>query len=167
MLNWIYANEEYTEMYHQYFAEFLETVDITGIIDAAYELIAPYVEKDPTAFYTFEDFEKGVEALRQFCELRTESIQKQLENGETTQNMHYVDGSALNLSDMGSMNNGGGGDRGGNGFGGFGGGRGGRSFGRGGEANASDTDSTEGTSVPQPDQAQNTEQTGGVNFPGG
>lgn len=164
MLNWIYANEEYTEMYHQYFAEFLETVDITGIIDAAYELIAPYVEKDPTAFYTFEDFEKGVEALRQFCELRTESIQKQLENGETTQNMHYVDGSALNLSDMGSMNNGGGGDRGGNGFGG---GRGGRSFGRGGEANASDTDSTEGTSVPQPDQAQNTEQTGGVNFPGG
>ncbi|MBQ6480129.1 MAG: CotH kinase family protein, partial [Anaerolineaceae bacterium] len=70
MLNWIFEDEEYTELYHQYFSEFLESVDITGILDAAYELIAPYVEKDPTAFYTYEDFEKGADTLRKFCELR-------------------------------------------------------------------------------------------------
>ena len=107
MVNWIFENEDYTEMYHQYFAEFLDSVDIVGIIDAAYELIAPYVEKDPTSFYTYDEFEKGTDTLRQFCTLRTESIRLQLENGETSEDMNYVDASSLTLSDMGSMNNGG------------------------------------------------------------
>ncbi len=106
MLNWIFENEEYTELYHQYFSEFLESVDVIGIIDAAYELIAPYVEKDPTSFYSYDEFEKGVETLRGFCTLRIESIKQQLENGETTERMNYADASSLNLSDMGSMNNG-------------------------------------------------------------
>ena len=66
MVDWIFQNEEYTELYHQYFAEFLDTVDITAIIDEAYALIAPYVEKDPTAFCTYEEFEAGVETLRSF-----------------------------------------------------------------------------------------------------
>lgn len=109
MLNWIFANDEYTELYHQYFAEFLSSVDITGIIGAAYELIAPYVKKDPTAFFTYEEFEKGAATLRTFCELRTESIQKQLETGETVNTMNYADASGITISDMGSMGGGGGG----------------------------------------------------------
>ena len=103
MWNWILSDESYTEMYHQYFAEFLNTVDVQTIIDNAYNLIKPYVEKDPTAFYTYEEFETGVETMRQFCALRSESISMQLTNGETTSNMSYVDASALTLSDMGSM----------------------------------------------------------------
>ena len=103
MWNWILADESYTEKYHQYFAEFLNTVDVQAIIDNAYNLIKPYVEKDPTAFYTYEEFETGVETMRQFCALRSESISMQLANGETTSNMSYVDASALTLSDMGSM----------------------------------------------------------------
>jgi spore coat protein CotH len=114
MWNWIVANEEYTELYHQYFAEFLNRVDIDDIIDNAYNLIKPYVEKDPTAFYSYEEFETGVETIRQFCTLRSESISMQLTNGETTSNMNYVDGSGITLSDMGSMGRGGE-------FGGFGG----------------------------------------------
>ena len=112
MLNWIFENEEYTQMYHEYFAEFINTVDIQGMIDQAYELIKSYVEKDPTAFYTYEEFEKGVETMRQFCALRSESISQQLENGETASNQNYVDASGITLSDMGSMS----------GMGGFGGG---------------------------------------------
>lgn len=108
MWNWIVANEEYTELYHQYFAEFLNTVDIDGIIDNAYDLIKSYVEKDPTAFYSYEEFETGVETLRQFCSMRSESISMQLANGETTSDMDYVDGSGITLSDMGSMGRGGG-----------------------------------------------------------
>lgn len=104
MLNWIFENEEYTELYHQYFAELLNRVDIQGMIDNTYDLIQSYVEKDPTAFYTYEEFELGVETLRQFCSLRSESISMQLENGETTENMGYADASAITLSDMGSMN---------------------------------------------------------------
>lgn len=103
MWNWIAANEEYTEQYHRYYEEFLSTVPIDSIIENAYTLIKPYVEKDPTAFYTIEEFEKGVEALRRFCTLRSESISMQLANGETTENMNYVDASGLTLSDMGSM----------------------------------------------------------------
>lgn len=103
MWNWILSDESYTEMYHQYFAEFLNTVDVQAIIDNAYNLIKSYVEKDPTAFYTYEEFETGVETMRQFCALRSESISMQLTNGETTSNMSYVDASALTLSDMGSM----------------------------------------------------------------
>lgn len=103
MWNWILSDESYTEMYHQYFAEFLNTVDMQAIIDNAYNLIKSYVEKDPTAFYTYEEFETGVETMRQFCALRSESISMQLANGETTTNMSYVDASALTLSDMGSM----------------------------------------------------------------
>ena len=103
MWNWILSDESYTEMYHQYFAEFLNTVDVQAIIDNAYNLIKSYVEKDPTAFYTYEEFETGVNTMRQFCALRSESISMQLANGETTSNMSYVDASALTLSDMGSM----------------------------------------------------------------
>ena len=112
MWNWILSDESYTELYHQYFAEFLSTVDVQTIINNAYSLIKPYVEKDPTAFYTVEEFETGVETMHQFCTLRSESISMQLANGETVNNMNYVDASALNLSDMGSMG----------GKGGFGGG---------------------------------------------
>lgn len=106
MLNWIFENETYTQLYHQYFCEFLETVDIGSIIDDAYHLIKPYVEKDPTAFYSSEEFELGVETLRRFCEKRSESISMQLENEETSRNMNYVDASDITLSDMGSMNGG-------------------------------------------------------------
>ncbi len=113
MWSWILSDEAYTELYHQYFYEFINTVDIGGIIDNAYNIIKSYVEKDPTAFYTYEEFEKGVEALRQFCDLRSKSISTQLESGETTSNMSYVDALGLNLSDMGSMGGGKGGfDRG-------------------------------------------------------
>lgn len=110
MLDWIYENEEYTELYHQYFSEFLDTVDITGMIEDAYQLIRSYVEKDPTAFYSYEEFETGVETLRRFCNLRSESISMQLESGETVNPMDYADASDIILSDMGSM---GGGDFGG------------------------------------------------------
>ena len=107
MWNWILSDERYIELYHQYFTVFLNTVDVQAIIDNAYNLIKAYVEKDPTAFCTYEEFETGVEAMRQFCALRSESISTQLANGNTSHNMSYVDASALTLSDMGSMNMGG------------------------------------------------------------
>lgn len=113
MWNWILSDESYTGLYHQYFAEFLNSVDVAGMIENAYSLIGPYVEKDPTAFYTYEEFEAGVENLSRFCALRSESISLQLENNETVKDMNYVDASGLTLSEMGNMGRGGGfgGDR--------------------------------------------------------
>ena len=114
MVDWIFDSQEYTALYHQYFQEFLETVDIAGLIDTAAELIAPYVEKDPTRFYTYEEFETGVETLRTFCRLRSESIAGQLagtipstENGQAADASALVDASSITLSDMGTMDRGG------------------------------------------------------------
>lgn len=135
MWSWILSDESYTELYHQYYEEFLNTVDIQAIIDNAYNLIKSYVEKDPTAFYTYEEFEAGVETMREFCRLRSESISMQLANGATTSNMSYADASGLTLSDMGSM---------GGGRGGFGGMPGGSSDKGGfGGRGSSDRDATE------------------------
>ncbi len=109
MWYWIVSNEEYTKMYHEYFTEFLSSANIDTIIENAYTLIKDYVEKDPTAFYSTEEFELGVETLRKFCALRSQSISKQLENGETAENKNYVNASGITLSDMGSMGKGTGG----------------------------------------------------------
>lgn len=108
MWYWIVADEAYTELYHQYFGEFLDTVDPVAIIDAAAALIAPYVQQDPTAFYSYDAFQKGVDTLRQFCALRSESVAMQLCEGQTVETADYVDASSLALSDMGSMGMGGG-----------------------------------------------------------
>ena len=106
MWHWILSDEAYTEMYHRYYEEFLNTVDIVSIIDSARALIEPYAKKDPTAFYTYEEFEKGVDTLRSFCNLRSESIKMQLSEKTTAVSKNYVDASSLTLSDMGSMGGG-------------------------------------------------------------
>ncbi|WP_297870938.1 CotH kinase family protein [uncultured Oscillibacter sp.] len=114
MSDWMFDSPEYTELYHQYFRAFLETVDAASIIDAAAKLIAPYVEKDPTKFYSYEDFETGVETLKAFCRLRSESVMGQLdgsipstEAGQSANASALVDASGLVLTDMGTMNRGG------------------------------------------------------------
>ena len=115
MQAWIFSNEAYTQRYHALYAEFLDTVDPEQIIDDAYALIAAYVEKDPTRFCTYGEFETGVQTLKSFCSLRQESIRGQLtgtvpstsaEQNAAQDALIRADG--LNLSDMGTMNSGGG-----------------------------------------------------------
>ena len=119
MISWIFESEEYTEIYHQYFAEFIEKYYTNGelveLINNTAELVAPYVEKDPTRFCTFEEFETGVTTMREFCLLRGESVAGQLagtipstSEGQSADSSKLVDASALTLSDMGTMNHGGG-----------------------------------------------------------
>ena len=84
-------------------------------------LIAPYVEKDPTKFCTYEEFQTSVDTLREFCLLRAESVSGQLEGtipatseGQAADSASLIDASHIAISDMGSMNSGGmGGGRGG------------------------------------------------------
>lgn len=125
MAYWIFSSEQYLEMYHEYFDEFMvrcfDSGFVTELIDNTAALIAPYVEKDPTKFCTYEEFTKGVSTLREFCVLRAESVNGQL-NGSipsTTEGLNssdaLIDASHISISDMGSM--------------GFGGGMGGGNFG--------------------------------------
>lgn len=121
MLAWIFQSETYTELYHQYFAEFISSYFDSGyfdeMIDTVSGMIAPYVEKDPTKFCTYEEYEKGVSTLKTFCELRAESISGQLagtipatSKAQSQDNSTLIDASFITISDMGTMGNMGGGD---------------------------------------------------------
>ena len=114
MLSWIFDNEDYTDLYHQYFARFLaeyfENGYVSSVIDSTAEMISPYVEADPTKFCSYEEFEKGVSTLRSFCLKRAESIAGQLagtipsaSEGQADDNSTFVDASDLTISDMGTM----------------------------------------------------------------
>lgn len=116
MVDWIFSDEQYTQAYHELYQQFLNEVDIQGIIDETEALIAPYVERDPTKFCTYEEFQTGVDTLRTFCNLRSQSVQGQLdgtipstEEGQQEDSSALIDASNITLSDMGSMGNGGGG----------------------------------------------------------
>ena len=110
MFDWITSSEEYLALYHEYYAAFLQDVDLAAIAEETAQLIAPYVEKDPTAFYSYEEFQQGVATIVSFCELRAQSVAAQLDGviattdeGQAQDSSALVDASALTLSDMGSM----------------------------------------------------------------
>ena len=123
MLAWIFADEKYTELYHQYFSEFLSQYFINGefekMIDTVSEMIAPYVEKDPTKFCSYEEFQEGVSTLKTFCSLRAESIQGQLDGTisstgtaqqflseeQQTEAFEGVEAGDLAIETMGTMGN--------------------------------------------------------------
>ena len=101
MMDWILQSSTYTQLYHAYFADFLDSVDISAMITHAAELIAPYVEQDPTKFCTYEEHLTGVTALQAFCDLRIQSVRAQLGGDDTP-----VDTGTLDLTDLGTMNRG-------------------------------------------------------------
>ncbi len=114
MIAWIFNNEEYTELYHKYFSEFISEYFDSGyfeeMIDKVTSLIAPYVEKDPTKFCTYEEFEAGAATLKEFCLLRAKSISGQLDGtiGSTTETQKsdtLIDAGNIQISAMGSMRN--------------------------------------------------------------
>ena len=120
MLAWIFADEAYTALYHQIYAEFMagiyESGWLEGEISRVSALIAPYVETDPTAFFTYAEFEQGVETLKTFFDLRGQSVEGQLSGaipattaGQTADASALIDASVLSLNDMGEMAGGGGG----------------------------------------------------------
>ncbi|MGM9616523.1 CotH kinase family protein [Butyricicoccus sp.] len=120
MLAWIFSDETYTEQYHQYFAEWMEDYFESGyfsdMIDRVRDMIAPYVEKDPTKFCTYEEFETGIATLKEFCLLRAESVRGQLDgsiastaDGQAQNTDGMIDASGITISDMGNMNRGKGG----------------------------------------------------------
>lgn len=113
LLGQLLANEAYLERYHQLFAEFLTTCFDSGWfeqqLDSALGLISPYVERDPTAFCSYEEFTEAAAALKEFCLLRAQSVEGQLEGsipatdeGQAEDSSVFVDASHIDMSSMGS-----------------------------------------------------------------
>lgn len=107
-------NDEYFALYRAYFDRFLSEYFESGLFEKTLQekaaLIAPYVQKDPTAFCSYEDHLLAVNTLEQVCLLRAESIRGQLEGTipatlreQAEQPDAGVDASAVCLEDLGDF----------------------------------------------------------------
>ena len=107
-------HDEYFTRYHDYFDEFLseyfESGQFAVTLRQTEKLIAPYVQKDPTAFCSYEDHRLAVDTLEQVCLLRAESIRGQLDGeipatirGQAENPDAKVDASEVKLTDLGDF----------------------------------------------------------------
>ncbi len=76
-------NDEYFALYRKYFAKLISEYFESGYFEQRLlqtkEMIVPFVQKDPTAFCTYEDFLTATDTLKQVCLLRAQSVKGQLE----------------------------------------------------------------------------------------
>ncbi|AIQ29241.1 spore coat protein CotH [Paenibacillus sp. FSL P4-0081] len=111
------ANETYLAKYHEIvrsmLSGYLKDETFQARINELDTMIASYVKADPSAFYTFEQYESGLESVKTFMSTMAGNVSQQL------------DGTIPATND----GNGSGGGFGGAGMGGAGGGRGGGGFG--------------------------------------
>ena len=124
MAGWITASDESLALYHEKYQQFIDAVFTSGWFESEFDrvsaMIAPYVEKETRAFYTYEEFQTAADTLKTFCLKRAQSVQGQLDGsipatGAAQQGSDaLIDASELSITAMGGMNNGKGGDRGGN-----------------------------------------------------
>lgn len=112
MWRWIAEDDSARQLYHtavdSLLSEHIESGECEELINALQEKLLPYVEKDPTAFYSVEEFNTGVQAMKQFLKLRAASVRAQLAgtlSADTgSQNPEdWVDASGLNLFLMGGQ----------------------------------------------------------------
>ncbi len=69
---------DYYRLYDEFLKGYFESGRFEALVAQTVRMIAPYVERDPTAFCSYEDFEAGVRAFSLFCSLRAESVRGQL-----------------------------------------------------------------------------------------
>ena len=116
LIAWIFSDEaalaEYHETYSRFLAESIENGWLDGEILRVQAMITPYLEKDSSAFYTTDEFNKAVDTLRTFCTKRGESVRGQLDGTipSTSEGQResavLVDAGEISTADMGSMNSG-------------------------------------------------------------
>lgn len=124
MAGWITASEESLALYHEKYQQFIDAVFTSGWFESQFDgvsaMIAPYVEKETRAFYSYEEFQTAADTLKTFCLKRAQSVQGQLDGSIPATSAAQqgsdalIDASELSITAMGGMNNGKGGDRGGN-----------------------------------------------------
>lgn len=106
--NVIFSNEKYMKLYHEYFDQllsgFFESGECEKEITRVVKMIEPYMEDK--AEDTSADFNDAAQALKLFCEIRSQSIRKQLsgELGSTSGSQTHddmIDASGVNIAAMG------------------------------------------------------------------
>lgn len=110
-------NETYRAQYYSYLNQLVQEYVYGDGFETFYNrtrnLIDTLVETDPTAFYTYEEYQTAADTLYQIVKLRAQSIEGQLDgtipstSKEQTSSDALIDASSLSVSDMGTMNTGG------------------------------------------------------------
>lgn len=81
-VNPLMKNDKYKEKYHEYMKDLIDGYVLSGqfekTVNQVKDLISEDVKNDPTSFYTYEEFEEGIDNLKKFVNLRGQSIDKQL-----------------------------------------------------------------------------------------
>ena len=122
LIGQVLAVDENLEQYHEYLSQIVEEYFNSGYweetIDRVDALISEYVENDPSAFYTYDEYKTAVATLKEFGLLRAESITGQLDgtipsttDGQSSNQDALIDASNISISVMGTQ----GGGMGGNG----------------------------------------------------
>ena len=103
--------DEYKELYHSYLQQIADEYFNSGyyanLVNKIDTLISPYVEKDPTAFCTYEEYKASIPEMITFGEDRTKSVLAQL-TGEQPSTTYGNIESTINMSALGDMGGGGG-----------------------------------------------------------
>ena len=106
MVAWIMDGGEYEQQYYDLYQQFISDTFASGWFDSEYDrvvaMIDSYVKEDVNGFFTYEEWQKAEDIMLEFCQLRAQSVQNQLDG-----NSGKVDASHLSLSAMGGMNTGG------------------------------------------------------------
>ena len=118
LFNILLSQEAYKATYHKYLetivSDYLKQGQWAKKIEKLDHLIGTYVEKDPSAFCTYEEYKKAIDTLTNLGTLRSESILGQLEGAipstNTTQETakeKLIQADHLSIEDLGSMGGGG------------------------------------------------------------
>ncbi len=112
MWSWIASNDGYLEKYHEVYDELLTSYFESGAcqqeIERVRAMISPYVESDPSAFYSYDEFTTAVDTLEAFVDARAKSIRAQLDGTLSTRTDEQdtaarVDASGIEIAAMGSQ----------------------------------------------------------------
>ena len=111
-------NEEYNAKYHEYLqmlVDYVENGEYEKVTSRIHSQIDELVKTDPTAFYTYDEYEAATAMLDEVIHLRAKSIQGQLDGtipdtseGQSADSSALIDGTGIDTSVMGKMNGGGG-----------------------------------------------------------
>ena len=115
-------DETYLAQYHAYLQQLVDEYVDSGRFDETYTRIRSQIDElvktDPTAFYSYEEYETAAQMLYDTVKLRAESIRGQLDgsipstdDGQRADSSTLIDASQIDVTAMGQFSMGGGGQR--------------------------------------------------------
>lgn len=118
LFDFVLENDEYKAKYHEYYNKLVEEYLSDGKFEKRYNEIRSQIDNlvksDPNALQTYEEYTTAAQLLYETVNLRTQSVKQQLEGnipstkeGQKADSASLIDGSHINISDMGNFMGGG------------------------------------------------------------